>query len=349
MGRSVDVVKVTPVDFAFVSAKLHGMRSKLYEGLRLEALTSLRNAFEMTASVFPDLDVRSRTRFERHLSREHVRDLRRVQLFLQKRNRHFFDWQLERYRIENLKVVLRGWKSRLSPAEVVELLVELPETYALPVEEILGTEKLIDVIRLMPVKGFGGAVRRGAVQFHDTNRLFYIEAALDAFYFEELCRRAATLGSADRDEVNELLSIEVLIYEVLFIMRARLNYEAAAEDVREFLVKAPHPAPALARLEGVLRGDAFEDMLSGVPQRKELLGPGPEPSDLGELQRRMWERLYLAANRLFYRSIFHMGCVQAFYYIKRVELANLIRVAELLNQELPGRDIQHQLIRLPEQ
>ena len=89
-------------------------------------------------------------------------------------------------------------------------------------------------------------------------------------------------------------------------------------------------------------------MLSGVPERKELLGPGPEPTDLGELQRRMWERLYLAANRVFYRSMFHMGCVEAFCYIKRVELANLIRVAELLKQELSARDIQRELIRLPE-
>ena len=347
MGNSVDIVKVTPVDFAFVSAKLHGMRSKLYEGPRIDVLTSLRNAFEMMASVFPDLEVRSRTRFERHLTRQHVRDLRRVQMFLQKRNRHFLDWQLERYRIENLKVVLRGWKSRLSPAGVAELLVELPEEYSLPVEEILGTDKLIDVIRLMPVEGFGRAIRRGTVQFHDTNRLFYIEAALDAFYFEELCRRAGMLRSADRDEVNELLGIEVLIYEILFIMRARLNYEATVEDVREFLVKAPHPAAA-GKLEGLLRGDSFDGMLAAMPQRKELLGPGPEPTDLGELQRRTWERLYLAANRVFYRSMFHMGCVEAFYYIKRVELANLIRVAELLKQELSARDIQRELIRLPE-
>jgi len=348
VGEVVDIARVTPVDFAFVSAKLHGMRSKLYEGPRIEALTSLRNAFEMMASVFPNLEVRSRTRFEQRLAEDHVRDLRRVQVLLQDRNREFFDWQLERYRIENLKVVLRGWKSRLSPADLTGLLVDLPEGYALPVEEILGTEKLTDVIRLMPVKGFSRAIRRGAAQFHDTNRLFYIEASLDACYFTELCRRTARLASTDREEVSGLLHLEVLVYEILFIMRARLNYDADVEDVREFLVKAPPPAPSRGRLAGLLQAGTFEEMLTAVPEDKALMGTGPAPTDLGGLQRRMWERLYLAANRVFYRSMFHLGCVEAFYYIKRVELANLIRVAELLKQETPPADVRRQLIRLPE-
>lgn len=344
----MDVVKIMPVDFAFVVAKLHGMRSHLYEGPRIESLASLGNAFEMTASVFPDLDVTSRGRFGRHVVREHVADLARVQVLLDGPNRTFFDWQLERYRIENLKVVLRGWKSRLRADEVTELLVELPAEYSLPVREILDTARLTDVIRLMPVEGFARAIRRGAVQFHDTNRLFYIEAALDRFYFEELCRRAAALKSADRDEVSGLVRLEALIYNVLYVMRARLNYDAAAADVRAFLVNGSHPAPAAAELEGMLRAASFEEMLAAAPERKLLLGPGEEPTGLSELQRRTWERLYLAANRIFYRSMFHMGCVEAFYYIKRVELRNLIRVAELLGQEVPATDIRRRLIRLPE-
>jgi len=344
----VDHIATTPVDFAFVSAKLHGMHSRLYEGVRLEPLISLRNAFEMMASVFPKLDVTTRRRFEQHLVREHVHDLNRVQVFLEGRNRDFFDWQLERYRIENLKVVLRGWKARMGPDDVEPLLVELPEPYTLPVREILETTRLTDVIRRTPVRQFRQGIRRGSVHFHDTNKLFYIEAGLDAAYFEELCRRAGGLGRTDRSEVSGLLHFEVMMYDVLFIMRARLNYDASADDVREFIVRGPAPAPTRGQLEGMLRAESFEEMLGAMPQRKLLLGPDDEPGDLGELQRRMWERLYLAANRLFYRSMFHMGCVEAFYTIKRVELANLVRVAELLRQETPAAEISREVIRLPE-
>jgi len=348
VSESLDTVMITPVDFAFVSAKLHGMRSRLHEGPRLEPLTGLRNVFEMMRSLYPGTDVGGRTGFERRLVEEHIGELMRVLVFLDGPNRDFFEWQLERYRIENLKVVLRGWKLRMPREELEALLVTLPPAYALPTAKLLETAKLIELIRLMPVSLFAEGIRRGSVQFHDTNRLFYIEAGLDAVYFEELCRRAAHLSSTDAEEVKELLRREVLIYDVLFIMRARLNYDLTVEDVREFLVTGTDAAPQAALFESMLRAQSFGEMLEACPEQKALLGPDGGVPDLDALQRRLWERLYLAANRMFYRSMFHMGCVEAFYYIKRVELRNLIRVAELLRQERSARDIQRELIRLPE-
>ena len=108
------------------------------------------------------------------------------------------------------------------------------------------------------------------------------------------------------------------------------------------------PAPEMHSLQTIILADNFEDMLATIPDRKTLLGTGVEPLDAGELQRRMWERVYLAANRVFYRALFHMGCVSAFYYIKRIELQNLIRVAELLRQEKSSSQIVRELVRLPE-
>jgi vacuolar-type H+-ATPase subunit C/Vma6 len=339
---------ITPVDFAFVGAKLHGMRSKLYEADRLAPLMSLRNAFEMMASIYPKLDVRSRTRFERLLVEDHVHDLVRVATFLEGRNRAFFDWQLERYRVEDLKVLLRAWKAEMRPEEAREMLIALPESYPLPVDEVLATRRLNDVIKLMPRREFAAGVRRGSVHFHDTGHLFYIEAGLDQAYFSELCRRARDLKHADRRQVMRLLHMEVLIYSVLFIMRARLNYDMQPEDVREFLVRGEKPAPGTVRLEPIVRAESFGEMLAALPQSADLVGGKEPPADLAELQRRMWERLYLAANRMFYRAFFHMGCVEAFYYIKRVELANLVRVAELLRQEYAAGQIAKTLIHLPE-
>jgi len=340
---------ITPVDFAFVSAKLHGMRSKLYEADRIESLTSLRSTFEMSTSVFPSLEVRSRTAFERALVEDHIRDLVRVRTFLEGRNRHFFDWQLERYRVENLKVLLRGWKAKLSQEEIEALMVELPGDYALPVAEILATPRINDVIRLMPEPAFAEGIQRGIIQFHDSDKLYYIEAGLDAEYFKELCARARRLRRTDRRQVVSLLKLEVLIYNVLFVMRAKLNYDVPEHDIRQFIVTGPSPAPETHTVVALLQADGFEDMLTAMPECRDLLGMNDHPGDVGELQNLLWERLYLAANRLFYKALFHMGCVEAFYYIKRVELQNLIRVAELLKQEEPSAVIYRELIRLPEE
>jgi hypothetical protein len=134
--------------------------------------------------------------------------------------------------------------------------------------------------------------------------------------------------------------------DVLFAMRARLNYDLAAEEVREFLVTDVPPAPPGWEFAVMLEGKTFAEMLRAAPRAKMLVGPGPDVAGLEEFQQRLWERLYRLANRLFTRSSLHMGVVEAFYYIKRVELNNLIRVVELLRQEVPPAEMARRLIRL---
>ncbi len=336
---------ITPVDFSFVSAKLHGMRSKLYEGERLEALATLRSPFELMTAVLPRTDVRDRMDFERRLVEQHLRDLDRVRALLDDANREFFNWQLERYRMENVKVLLRAWKAREAGVDVRSLLVTLPDDYALPVDRLLAAVKLTDFMWALPGRRYAEGIKRGAVQFHDTQKLFFIEAGLDAVYFEELCRRCEELKAADREEVGELVRFEVLVYDVLFAVRGRLNLGLSIEDVSDFLVTGIAPAPGSAAFEPMLAASDFAGTLAAMPSRRTLLGTS-EPKDMAGLQRALHERLFRAANRAFYRSMFHMGVVEAFYYLKRVELANLIRVAELLRQERSAAEIRNELLQV---
>ena len=133
----------------------------------------------------------------------------------------------------------------------------------------------------------------------------------------------------------------MLVYNALLAARARLNLGMAADDVSPFFTGGVNPA----RFEPMLRANDFAGMLAALPSRRMILGDA-EPRDAAELQQRAYERLYRAANAAFYGSASHMGVLEGFYYIKRVELANLIRVAELLRQERPSADIARELVRL---
>ncbi len=58
----------------------------------------------------------------------------------------------------------------------------------------------------------------------------------------------------------------------------------------------------------------------------------------------MWRSLYLKANRWYYRSVLDFGAVAAFYYIKRIELANLIQISEHVRYGERGDAIRSKLI-----
>ncbi len=331
----------TSVMAPFVAAKLHGMRAKLFEGPRLEALTTLRSPFEMMSAVFPNADVRERRDFERKAVEAHVRDLDRLRVVLGGRDRAFFDWQLERYRIENIKVLLRAWKDKELAGDVTGLIATLPPHYDLPVDRLLASAKLNDFAKALPVRRYELGIERGTAAFNQTRRLFYVEASLDALYFTELKRRAMALSAADQDAIRPLMRREVLIYNVLFTVRARLNLRLEPDDVSPFFAGGVNPA----RFEPMLRAGDFAGMLAAMPSRRLLLGDA-EPKDAVELQRGLYERLYRAANAAFYGAASYLGVLEGFYYIKRVELANLIRVAELLRQERPAAEIERELIRI---
>ena len=62
----------------------------------------------------------------------------------------------------------------------------------------------------------------------------------------------------------------------------------------------------------------------------------------------LWDRLLVVANRQFYRSTEDCGGVQAFFVLKRVEFANLVRVIEGVRYGLGPEGIRKGLIRVPQ-
>jgi vacuolar-type H+-ATPase subunit C/Vma6 len=299
----------------------------------------------MASALFPRAEIAGRRHLERRLVEENVRDVDRVVVLLDGVHRQFFDWQLEHYRKENLKVILRGWLTKETVENVTAQLVAVPRKAPWPVEALLRAPKLVDFERVLPARKFAAGIRRGLARFSETNKLFYVEAGIDATYYEELSKRIGKLGGADREEVEKLVVMEMRIYNVLLVMRARLNYDVPGEDVRGFLVRGSALVPMTATFEPMLHPAGFEGILEAMPRKAMMLGTGPLPATLDELQKKLWERLGAKANAVFYGSGFNLGCLEAFYYIKRLELNNLIRVAELLRFGAPPMDIARQVMK----
>ena len=113
------------------------MRSFLYEGDRLLDLCNLRSAGDLATELLPDYPVTDALELERSLVVAHVKELLRVLSFLDGDNLRFFQWELARYRLENIKVVLRSGFSGESPETTRRLLADLPEPLWLPLDELV--------------------------------------------------------------------------------------------------------------------------------------------------------------------------------------------------------------------
>ena len=330
-------------DFDFIHAKIHGLRSRVFERDRLDELCNLRTIEQLWQRIYPDAEPADHHSLQRRLLADQVHTLDTVRNHLPQRLRPFMDWVVRRFQVENIKVLLRGWKRREPAARVAAMLAPLPEDMELPVRAFLAATSLADFLLLVPHRGLRAAAEEAARHHIETGETFFVEAALDAAFYRILVERQRELPGPHRHGTEELVRLEVEAANVLCLFRLKLNYQMPFDQVQKFLAPGfPHPF----RLERLYACEGFEEMVRLVPaellprERREGLG------GIAELERAIWERLLTVANRCFYRSSGDLGAVAAFVVIKRVELANLIRVIEGVRYGMEPGAIRDGLIRV---
>lgn len=330
-------------DFDFVNARLHGLRSRLFEGDRLEDLLRRHTLAEVAQAVTGEALAVPAGTLERRLAGDHVADLAGLIRHLRGAERAFFTALLARYRTENLKVIVR-WRAdaqpRTSPAP---LLVPLPNWLEVPFERLVAAPTMPALIEALPERRLARAAEEGLKAFQETGTTFFIEAALDRETFGEVLRRQAGLPRGHRRAAGDLVGRERDAYNVMFAARAALTHGLTWERVEPFLAPVgPQVGTGLLeRIHAAADPAALERLIPAG------LGGGPvsdRPAGLAEVERRLWGALARRANRVFYDQPFTMGKIVAYFYLKRVELHNVIRVVEGVRYRLNPADLRGRLI-----
>jgi vacuolar-type H+-ATPase subunit C/Vma6 len=332
-------------DFDFIQAKLHGQRSRVYERERLDELCESRTVDQLWGRLYPDAEPAGHRELERQLLADHVAALDGVRLHLPERLAPFAAWAMRRYQVENLKVLLRAWKAREPLPNVAPLLAPLRRDLALDAAAFLNAPGLPDFIRLIREEALRDAALRSVPQYEETQGTFFVESALDGTYYAGLLARHAALGAAPRRQTQALIGLEVAIYNVLAAFRLKLNYGIPYKQALPFLANG---VPDARRLRRLYLSSEFREMRGAIPREMARRDGLAAASTIAELEVLFWERLLRVASRQFYRSAGDLGGVVAFFVVKRVELANLIRVIEGVRYGMEPAAIRQGLLRVRE-
>ncbi len=330
-------------DLDYLHAKVHGLRSRLYEAQRLDDLCDLRSIPQLWHRLYPDAEPADHHELQRRLLADHIRVLDLLRQHLPERLAGFATWMLRRFQLENLKVILRARKAG-EPLEHVEpFLAALPADLQVPARALLQVGGLADFLLVVPVPEFRKAGETAAVEHAETGDAFFVELAMERAYYEGLLERQRRLPARHRRGTESIIGLEASIHTLLCLFRLKLNYDVPFETARKYLVAGTVQAFRLERLYGYPH---FADMLGLVP--RQFLPPEVLPSirTIADLERVLWQRLLHVANRQFYRSVDDLGAVVSFFAIKRVELANLIRVIEGVRYGMAPEAIRKGLIRV---
>jgi vacuolar-type H+-ATPase subunit C/Vma6 len=329
--------------FEFIQAKAHGLRSRVYELDRLDDLCDLRTIPQLWHRLYPEDSPADHHELQRRLLADHVATLEVIRRHLPERLAPLYTWMMRRYQIENLKVLLRAWKAHEPVQRVLPFLAPGGGEFALDAAAFLAAPDLSDFLLLIPESDLRSATLQGAPQVAQAGETFFAEAALDATYYTGLLERHQQLPPPHREGTAAVVHLEAAVYNILAVFRLKLNYAIPYEKARAFLVQG---TPRAFELERLYDYPDFGDMLGLIP--REVVRPEDllEVTAIPDLEPVLWERLLHVANRQFYRSVGDLGAVVALYTVKRVELANLIRVIEGVRYGMKPTVIRRGLIRV---
>jgi len=350
------VVQQAELNLDFLAANVHGRRSRMVEADRLERLLRLRTVPDLARALVPEAgEVVRGADLERRLVLRLAEDLTAVvSMAGGLRGGALLAWLPVRLQVENLKVLARGMVRRL-PAEAVRPhLVPVPGLPLPEPEAAVRAEGLEGFSALVPQEPLREGLARAEALWRETGAPLAIEAGLDAGYLAELLRRAD--AAPDRAHVRAVVGQEAAGFELMLAVRGRFVHGLKAEVLRplavrpagmERLLRAADPAEA-AR---AALGRAIDRLPRTVPGtdrgRREPPGPAEgagDTVDLADLEALVWDRYWRVASGVFRRSHMGLGAVVAYAALRRVELANLIRVVEAVRLGLDAAAVRPHLV-----
>lgn len=308
-----------PEDLDFLVARSHGRRSRMAEAERLDALCRLRSLEELARAVLPE--PADASGFQRRLLEDWLREMEELAARLGPPRARMLAALANRLQVEDLKLLVRGLAAGLPPES-------LRSRFLRPLKDpaLARATRLEDLARLLPPLPQGASAPLP----------FLLETVLDHGYFQGLLTALGALAPGDRTRIRGLVQQEVDHFHLLLVVRGRFFHGLEAGTLLPW------------HLEGTgLSRATFIRMLT-APTAEQALGLALDTRlDPALLEAFAWNRFLRLASRTFRLGPMDFGTLVGYAALRRVEVANLITLAEGIRLGLDSDAIRARLVPRP--
>lgn len=324
----------------YLATRLHARRSRMAEGERLDALCTIRSLPELSRSVRLDVEYQVATEFQQRLVQELVQELAGCVRHVGGTGGELVAWLLGRFQVENMKTLIRGFVNQTPPEVLQKHLVTLPAELSLDATGLMGAKSLESFIELLPPGTPRRRLSESLARHHDQPQPFFLEAALDCGYFQELLAKTSRLSGEDQTVVRPLALHEANFFQFMLAVRGRFHFDLPADALLSL------------HLPGVF-DDWFKNLLTAPDwpaAAKSSVGivfdelPLEPSSDDIVLETLAWQRFQRLAADVFRRDHMGLGAVVGYVALRRVETANLITLSEGIRTNLTTTAIRARLV-----
>jgi len=232
--------------YSFINAKIRAMLSSLitqdifssllesrdiYEALDILKETPYKDIVEKFSSASQNLSV-----LEKEFLRNDLNIYRKVyDAIPTKREKEFVFLLMERYELEELKLILRIWHKKVA-IKLEDYLLGEKINYTIDFEKILRAQTIEEIILLLDNTPYKKPLLASRDKFKEKKSIFYLEAPLDADYYERLMLSIDGFSSVDKRIAKKILGIEIDIANISWVIRLEKYYSMAMGEILPWVI-----------------------------------------------------------------------------------------------------------------
>lgn len=330
-----------PREYGFINAKVRAMRSRLLQESVYRNLISAKDEREFLTLLsqtrykgqVENLHTQPTEMAEYLLEKEEIEEFKEIEAYTKGHSKKFFKTLLSRYDGEQLKILLRLWRSQ--EKEVDLSLFKFVE-YPISSETVLEAKSLEEIVKSLEKTPFLAALIPLISQYEEQKTLFPLELAIDRTLFESIWKTGMRLHRIDRPIIYRLVGLEFDIKNLNWIFRYRTYYKMALAEIRDWLL----PYGFLFRPEQLIDwananrlSEAWRMAFHLTDFSFEEENPG---SSLDALEHFLYRVLLEEARRAFRALPLSIGTLLGYFYERRIETRNLKMLFLAKRYQLPS-------------
>lgn len=257
--------------YAYLHSRVSVMAERLLSEDRLQAMIELAPGQEgdifqtaALAGLHPDETPDLPSSLEQRLIMQLLADFVIFVRALSGASRDFLLYWANRFELSNLKAILRGKMTGQSVGSIRDQLVDMGPFARLPVEDLLRTEDVAEMLRRLEGTPFADMAREARRIFEEHHELFALDAAVDRRYFAGLSKRAREAESGHERHLRVLVGSIIDRVNLVWLLRYRFAYDLSPAETYYLLIPASYRLDS-RRLLALSQLGSLEEVIRHLP------------------------------------------------------------------------------------
>jgi len=244
--------------------------------------------------------------------------------------------------IANLKTIVRGKMAGLNTEAIKEQLLALEPLTTLPLEQLLTTEDISELLRQLEGSPFGHIAQQARRVFEKEHQLYSLDAVIDRQYLLGLVQRVRALRISQRRLLLPLMRIFIDRYNLLWLLRYRFVYQLSAAETYYLLIPTAYKLNR-QRLQQLVEFNSFAEVLAQLPEPYASLLA--ESEDIFTVDQHMLTEVTRVAEYTLKYHVFTFARIFAYVLLRELEMRRVMAIIKGkrlgLKTELIAKATQH--------